>query len=73
MKIPKYIEKKIYDRAMAQRKASCLQGEIEEWCEKHNVELEYNISHICLFTEPDMVAIDTIERIKKANVERQAE
>ena len=71
MKIPKYIEKKINERARHQGKASCLQEEIEKWCAKHNVNLDYSGSHICLFTEPGMVAITTIEQIKNADGERK--
>ncbi len=71
MKIPKYIEKKIRERARYQGKANCLQAEIEEWCEKRNVELEYTGSHICLFTEPCAVARGVIESIKHADGERR--
>lgn len=66
MKIPKYIEKKIRERARHQGKANCLQNEIEEWCEKHNIELEHSGTHICLYTEPYAVAFGVIESIKNA-------
>ena len=69
MKVPKYIEKKIRKRAMLQGAANVLQEEIEDWCAKHNIELEYSGTHICLYTEPGIVAIDTIERIEKHNAE----
>ena len=71
MKVPKYLEKKIFKRAEFQERASVLQNEIEEWCEKHNIELQYTISHVCLFNEPMMVALDTIESIKTADGERK--
>ena len=71
MKLPKYLEKKIFKRAELQERASVLQREIEEWCEKHNIELQYAVTHICLFNEPMMVALDTIETIKNAEVGRR--
>lgn len=71
MKLPKYLEKKIFKRAELQERASVLQSEIEEWCEKHNIELQYTLSHVCLFNEPMMVALDTIQTIKDAEVERK--
>ena len=71
MRVPKYLEKKIFKRAESQEMASVLQREIEEWCEKHNVELQYTFSHVCLFNEPMMVAFDTIESIKNADGERK--
>lgn len=64
MKLPKYMRKKIIMRAKAQQTANNLQLEIEEWCEKNSVNLEYAITHVCLYTEPAMVALDTIERIE---------
>lgn len=71
MKIPKYIEKKIRERARYQGKANCFQMGIEEWCAKHNIELEYSGTHICLFTEPYAVALGAIEQIKNADGERR--
>ena len=71
MRVPKYLEKKIFKRAELQEKASVLQREIEEWCKKHDIELQYTISHVCLFAEPTMVALDTIEAIENAEGERK--
>ena len=71
MKMPKYIEKKIQERARFQGKANWLQQEIEEWCAKRNIELEYTCTHICLYTEPYAVAAGVIESIKNADGERR--
>lgn len=71
MKIPKYIKKKIQERARFQGKANWLQQEIEEWCAKRNIELEYTGTHICLYTEPYAVAAGVIESIKNADGERR--
>ena len=65
MKVPKYIEKKILQRAAAQMRANSLQKEIENWCKDHNIELTYCISHVCLFTEPGMVALTTKHDIEE--------
>lgn len=66
MRVPKYIEKKILKRAKLQERATILQQEIDNWCEKHNIELKYSVSHVCLFTEPMMVALHTINEIKES-------
>ena len=65
MKVPKHIEQKILRRASMQMKANSLQREIENWCEDHNIELTYCISHVCLFTEPGMVALTTKSDIEE--------
>ena len=65
MKIPKYMKAKILKRATLQGKANSLQQDIEEWCMKHSIELDYEISHICLYTEPMMVALRTIKKIEE--------
>ena len=57
MKVPKYIKQKILVRCEAQAKANRLQIEIEEWFEKRGIDIgEYNGTHVCLYTEPTMVA-----------------
>lgn len=66
MKIPKYMKKKIMQRAILQQKCNNLQIDIEEWCEKRGIELEYAVTHVCLYIEPSMVAQSTIEEIEKA-------
>lgn len=56
MKAPKYIMQKIRARCEHQEKANSLQNEIEEWCEKHGIDIgEYHNTHVCLYTEPRMV------------------
>ena len=55
-KTPKYILDKIQQRAKYQARANKLTLEIDEYLEKNNIEFEYTISHVCLFTEPAMVA-----------------
>jgi hypothetical protein len=58
MKIPKYIKQKIQARGEAQAKANSLQKEIEEWFEKRGLDIgTYQGSHVCLYTEPRMVAL----------------
>lgn len=66
MKLPKYMREKILQRARLQGKANRLQLEIEEWCNKHGIEPEYAATHICLFIEPGMVALNTIREIEEA-------
>ena len=65
MKLPKYMREKIMTRSVMQEKANRLQNEIEKWCEKHGVELEYCIAQVCLYVEPTMVALNTIESIEQ--------
>lgn len=65
MEIPKYIKKKILDRAKLQRRANVLQQDIDDWCKSHGIETEYSKTHICLLTEPSMVAVSTIEEIEE--------
>lgn len=55
-KVPQYILKKIEQRERAQQLANNITMELDEYLEKNNIEFEYINSHICLFTEPEMVA-----------------
>lgn len=72
MKVPKYMKQMIMRRAQIQGKANSLQTKIDEWCEKHNVDTEYNITHICLYTEPVMAALRTIKEIEDHSCGKEA-
>ena len=54
-KVPKYILQLIERRERAQMLANNITMELDEYLEKNNIEFEYTNSHICLFTEPEMV------------------
>ncbi len=71
MKLPEYMRKKIMRRAKLQKEANALQTEIDEWCEKHGIECEWNVSHVGLFCEPGVAALSTIRTIEKALQEHE--
>lgn len=73
MGIPKYIEEKINQRAKLQERANVLQFEIEEWCEKNNIDLWYSASYIVLYTEPEAAASMNIIDIENALASRRGE
>ena len=55
-RVPKRILQLIERRERAQMLANNITMELDEFLEKNNIEFEYTNSHICLFTEPEMVA-----------------
>lgn len=55
-KVPKRILQLIERRERAQMLVNNITMEIDEYLEENNIEFEYTNSHICLFTEPEMVA-----------------
>lgn len=55
-KVPKRILQLIERRERAQMLANNITMELDEYLENNNIEFEYTNSHICLFTEPEMVA-----------------
>lgn len=71
--IPKYIEEKIKKRCDYQQRANALTTDIEDWCAKNGLTLEYCISHVCLFTEPGMVMKHTISELNSQLEERASE
>ncbi len=70
MKVPKYIKQKIKSRFNAQQRANALQTEIEKWFEKRGIDIgEYCGSHICLYTEAQMVKRTHLQILEKAESE----
>lgn len=55
-RVPKRILQLIERRERAQELANNITMELDEYLEENNIEFEYTNSHICLFTEPEMVA-----------------
>ena len=55
-RVPKRIFQLIERRERAQELANNITMELDEYLENHYIEFEYTNSHICLFTEPEMVA-----------------
>lgn len=55
-RVPKRILQLIKRRERAQILANNITMELDEYLEENNIEFEYTNSHICLFTEPEMVA-----------------
>ena len=55
-KVPKRILQLIERREKAQELANNITMELDIFLEENNIEFEYTNSHICLFTEPEMVA-----------------
>jgi hypothetical protein len=55
-RVPKRILQLIERRERAQMLANNITMELDEYLEKQDIEFEYTNSHICLFTEPEMVA-----------------
>ena len=55
-RVSKRILQLIERRERAQMLANNITMELDEFLENNDIEFEYTNSHICLFTEPEMVA-----------------
>ena len=65
MKVPKYIKKMIFEREKAQAKSNELQCKIEDWFEKHDIEVEWCATHCALYNEPQPTRIMYLEALKE--------
>lgn len=66
-RVPKRILQLIERRERAQELANNITMELDEYLEENNIEFEYTNSHICLFTEPEMVANKLRETLEEKN------
>ena len=66
-RVPKRILQLIERRERAQELANNITMELDEYLEENNIEFEYTNSHICLFTEPEMVANKLRETLEGKN------
>ena len=55
----------IFDREKAQARSNELQYKIEDWFEKHDIEVEWSATHCALYTEPKPTRRMYLEALKE--------